>query len=74
MIAHHHDPIDSDAVQNDLARPDRRGGIVVEDGCPVRALQACHRIMGDVTHVHELLLPEVDRIVEWDGECPGAAI
>jgi len=56
MIAHHHDPIGRDAVQNGLARLDCLGGLVVEDGRPVGVLQARHRVMGDVAHMHELLL------------------
>ena len=56
MIAHHHDPIGRDAVQNGLARLDRLRGLVVEDRRPVGVLQARHRVMGDVTHMHELLL------------------
>ena len=56
MIAHRHDPIGRDAVQNGLARLDRLHGIVVEDRRPVRVLQARHRVMGDVTHMHELFL------------------
>src|ERR1700722_9816698 len=46
MIAHHHDPIGRDAVQNGLARLDRLRGIVVEDGRPFRVLQTRHRVMG----------------------------
>src|SRR6267378_3775834 len=56
MIAHHHDPIGRDAVQNRLARLDRLRGIVVEDGRPVGMLQARHWVMGDVTHMHELVV------------------
>src|ERR1700693_1324647 len=56
MIAHHHDPIGRDPVQNGLARLDRLRGIVVEDGRPVGLLQARDRVVGDVTHVHELLV------------------
>jgi len=29
--------------------------------------------MGNVAHMHELLVPEVNKIAAWDGECPGAA-
>jgi len=29
--------------------------------------------MGDVTHMYNLLLPEVNKIEAWDGECPAAA-
>src|ERR1700738_2264954 len=56
MIAHHHDPIGRDAVQNGLARLDRLRGLVVEHRRPVGMLEAGHRIMGDVAHMHELLL------------------
>src|SRR6266404_5235969 len=56
MIAHHHDLIGGDAVQNGLARLDRLRGIVVEDGRPFGVLQTRHRVMGDVTHMDELLL------------------
>ena len=55
MIAHHHDPIGRDAVENGLARLDRLRGVVVEDGRPIGVLQARHRVMRDVTHMHELL-------------------
>src|SRR5258708_8152145 len=56
MISHRHYPIGRDAVQNGPARLDRLRGIVVEDRRPVGVLQARHRVMGDVTHMHELLL------------------
>src|ERR1700730_14511916 len=56
MIAHHHDPIRRDAVQNGLARLDRLRGLIVEHRRPVGMLEAGHRIMGDVAHMHELLL------------------
>src|SRR6266481_6279479 len=54
MITHYLDPIGRDAAQNGLARLDRLRAIVVEDGRPVGMLQARHRVMGDVTHMHEL--------------------
>jgi hypothetical protein len=54
MITHYLDPIGRDAAQNGLARLDRLRAIVVEDGRPVGVLQARHRVMGDVTHMHEL--------------------
>jgi NAD(P)-dependent dehydrogenase (short-subunit alcohol dehydrogenase family) len=56
MIAHGHHPIGCDAVQDGQARLDRLRRIVVEEGRPVWALQARHRVMGDVAHVRELLL------------------
>src|SRR5271155_5269670 len=56
MIAHHHDPIGRDSVQNGFARLDRLHGVVVENGCPVGVLQTRHRVVGNVTHMHELLL------------------
>jgi hypothetical protein len=63
MIAHHHhDPIGRDAVQNGLARLDRLGGLVVEDGGPVGALQA--RAMSPICM--NCSLPEVNRIEAWD--------
>jgi len=40
MTAHHHDPIDRNAVQDGLARLDRLRGLVVEDRRPVGVLQA----------------------------------
>src|SRR5258707_10306033 len=56
MIAQRHDPIGRDTVQDGLARLDRLGGLVVEDWRPVGVLQARHWVMGDVSHMHELLL------------------
>src|SRR5580704_2611886 len=56
MKAHHHEPISRNAVQNGLARLDRLRGLVVEDRRPVGMLEARHRVMGDVAHMHELLL------------------
>src|SRR5580698_6645680 len=56
MKAHHHEPISRNTVQDGLARLDRLRGIVVEDGRPLGALQARHRVMGDVTHMHELFV------------------
>src|SRR5580658_6900915 len=56
MKAHHHEPISRNTVQDGLARLDRLRGVVVEDGRPVGALQARHRVMGDVTHMHELFV------------------
>ena len=56
MIAHRHDPVGRDVVQDRLARVDRPGWVVVEDRRPLGVLQTRHRVMGDVTHMHELLL------------------
>ena len=56
MIAHRHDPVGRDAVQDRLARVDRLRGVVVEDRRSLEVLQARHRVMGDVAHMHELLL------------------
>ena len=55
-IAHRHDPVGRNAVQDRLVRVDRPGWVVVEDRRSLGVLQARHRVMGDVTHVHELLL------------------
>src|SRR5258708_18109524 len=56
MIAHYLDPIGRNTAQNGLARLDRLRGIVVEDGRPIGVLQARHRVMGNITHMHELLV------------------
>src|SRR5580704_12718104 len=56
MKAHHHEPISRNAVQNGLARLDRLRGLVVEHRRPLGMLEARHRIVGDVAHMHELLL------------------
>jgi hypothetical protein len=73
MIAHHRDPIGRDAVENGLARLDRLRGVVVEDRRPVGVLQTRHRVMGMSPICMNCWFPEVNRIVAWDGECPGAA-
>ena len=47
MIAHRHNSVGRDAVQDTLTGVDRLGGVVVEDRRPLGVLQACHRTMGD---------------------------
>src|ERR1700730_8489808 len=56
MKTHRQDPVSRDAVKNGRARLNRLRGLVVEHRCPVGVLEARHRIMGDVAHMHELLL------------------
>src|SRR6476660_5616744 len=56
MIANHHDLIGGDSVQNGLARLDRLRGLIIEHRRPVETLEARHRVMGDVAHMHELLV------------------
>src|SRR5271156_724088 len=55
MVAHRHNAVGRGPVQDSLARLDRLGGVVVKDRRPLGTLQACHRIMGDIAHEHELL-------------------
>ena len=74
MIAHHHDPIGRDAVQNGLARLDRLRGVVVEEGVQ----SGCCKLVTGLCAMSPICmnwsLPEVNRIAACDGECPGAAI
>jgi hypothetical protein len=56
VVTHGHHPIGRNAVQDRLTRVDRPRGIIIEDRRPLGVLQARHRIMGDVAHMHELLL------------------
>jgi hypothetical protein len=72
MKAHHHEPSGRDAIEDGLSRLDRLCRLIIKDGRPIRVLQARRRVMGDVTICMNWSLPEVNKIAEWNGECPGA--